>query len=142
MTAKKTAAQSAEQVALARVREIADMEVLTEDVKVEVRTLCETYGVRIANSSCGSCYKDAAVQLYQVISNLVDAAANTECVAQLKNKQPFVVLFNLERFEISQATMTDEKARRYLAGGILRPEMFEVLPPEEPAAEATETAAE
>lgn len=138
MTAKKTTAQSAEQVTLARVREIAGMEVLTEEVKAEVRTLCETYGVKIANTSCGSCYKDAVVQLYQVLSNLVNAAANTECVAQLKNKQPFILYSNRERFDISQATLTDERARKYLAEGILTAEMFEVLPPEEAAEQPAE----
>ena len=129
--------ESAARTDMARVRALADIETYSAEEKAEIVELGAKYGVTVRKATCASCYSDAVAELYARLQNEVAAEENTACVCRFKNNQPFVIMYNRESFRFSQATITDDKARKFLAAGILREEMFEVLPPAEDAAAET-----
>lgn len=123
------AKESAARTDMARVRALADVRTYSAEEKAEIVELGAKYGVTVRKATCTSCYFDAVAELYARLQNEVAAEENTACVCRFKNKQPFVISYNRERFRFSQATITDDKARKFLAAGVLREEYFEVLPP-------------
>lgn len=129
--------ESAARTDMARVRALADIETYSADEKAEIVELGAKYGVTVRKTTCASCYSDAVAELYARLLNEVAAEENTACVCRFKNKQPFTIMYNQCAYRFSQATITDEKARKFLAAGVLREEMFEVLPPAEDTAAET-----
>lgn len=129
--------ESAARTDMARVRALAQLETYSAENKQEIDELCAKYGVRVRKATCTSCYFDAVAELYARLQNEVAADENTDCVCRFKNKQPFTIMYNRCAYRFSQATITDDKARKYLAAGILREDMFDVLPPAESAEAAT-----
>lgn len=121
--------ESAARTDMALVRALAEVETYSAEEKAEIVELGAKYGVTVRNSNCANCYTDAVAELYAKLQNEVAAEENTACVCRFKNKQPFIIMYNRERFRFSQATITDDRARKFLAAGILREDMFDVLPP-------------
>lgn len=131
------AKESAARTDMARVRALADVRTYSAEEKAEIVELGAKYGVTVRKSNCANCYTDAVAELYARLQNEVAAEENTACVCRFKNKQPFTIMYNRESFRFSQATITDDKARKFLAAGVLREDHFEVLPPVVDAAAET-----
>lgn len=129
--------ESAARTDMARVRALADVRTYSAEEKAEIVELGAKYGVTVRKATCTSCYFDAVAELYARLQNEVAAEENTDCVCRLKNKQPFTIMYNRCAYRFSQATITDDKARKFLAAGVLREEHFEVLPPAVDAMEET-----
>ena len=75
-----------------------------------VTGLCAEHDIKL-NTLCPDCYKDAAVELYGILSKSAPAVGNYELRDGVD-----VVLNKTER--MCAATCTDENARRWLAMGL------------------------
>lgn len=99
-------------------REIANTpaKALTQEHKKKIREYAKEYGVAFKpKSGCGSCYHDAAVIIYNKITNEdVEVAAENDTRRYVL--RPGVdLLFGGVR--VNEATLTDELAERIIARG-------------------------
>lgn len=83
---------------------------LTSEDKKFVSDIATEHGVTIRSKRCNSCYIDAAVEVFGLLSKQNAGEAETDKNCQYVLKQGVDILFNGIR--VNEATITDEKQRR------------------------------
>lgn len=100
---------------------------LTKEDKTVIENLATEHGVTIRSKRCNSCYIDAAVEVFGILSKQNAGEAETDKNCQYVLKQGVDILFNGIR--VNEATITDEKAEALIGQG-LSTEFFTKLPTE------------
>lgn len=90
---------------------------LTAEDKDLIATLAKEHGVTLRSKRCGSCYIDAAVEIFGKLSKEVEPAPEqTDSEHKYVLKDGVDILHNGVRLNF--ATITDELAERMIASGL------------------------
>lgn len=123
---------------LTRVREIANSERIDGTMRKDLEAFCGELGIGYRVGNCDNCARDTAVQIYAILRT----KSGTDRVCVLKSERYHYIWSAKGKAHIYPETLTDEYARELLDSGILKEDLFQVLPPtkEELAASVEETA--
>lgn len=88
---------------------------LTSEDKQYIAERAQEYGITIRSKRCGSCYIDAAVQLYGILSKDAEAVQN-DSDRKYVLRAGVNILFN--GMLVNEAMLTDEKAEALIRAGL------------------------
>lgn len=88
---------------------------LTREDKDLITTLSSNHGIAIKSKRCLSCYIDAAVELYRILTAESNQGDGVKRAIRYRLKDGVKVTYNGE--EVNEETMTDEKAEELLRRG-------------------------
>lgn len=88
---------------------------LTKDDKTFILEQCAEHGVKVKSKRCLSCYVDAAVELYRILTAECSQNGGEEKAVRYRLKDGVNVTYNGER--VNADTMTDERAEALLRRG-------------------------
>lgn len=88
---------------------------LTKDDKTFILEQCAEHGVKVKSKRCLSCYVDAAVELYRILTDDSSHDDSVKKAIRYKLKDGVNVTYNGER--VNAETITDERAESLLRRG-------------------------
>lgn len=88
---------------------------LTKDDKTFILEQCAEHGVKVKSKRCLSCYVDAAVELYRILTAECSQNNSVKKTIHYRLKEGVNVTYNGER--VNAETITDERAEALLRRG-------------------------
>lgn len=88
---------------------------ITKDDKAFILAQCAEHGVKVKSKRCLSCYVDAAVELYRILTAESSQGDGEKITIRYRLKRGVDVTYNGER--VNAETMTDARAESLIRRG-------------------------